>query len=140
MKTYARHAMITVMLPRIVATVSLASLCLLSFILTFTSPASAGPLGLLALYVTAYLTFVGLISFFLFGTSRLIVALSAGMTFRKPLRALPFKRAYYLSTVLATAPVMLVGLQSVQTVGIYEILLVLLFQIVACVYVARRAS
>jgi hypothetical protein len=126
------------MLPRIIATLSLASLCVLSLMLTFTSPASAGPFGLLVIFITAYLTFVGMISFFLFGINRLIVMVSAGMTVRKPLRKMEFRRAYYFSTVLAAAPVMLIGLQSVQSIGIYEILLVVIFEVVACLYVSRR--
>ena len=132
--------MITGMLPRIVATLSLASICVLSLMLTFTSPATAGPLGLLVIFISAYLAFVGLISFFLFGMNRLIVALSSGMTLQKPFRPMPFKRAYYYSTVLAAAPVMLIGLQSVQSIGIYEVILVLIFEVVACIYVSRRMS
>ena len=106
--------------------------------LTFTSPADAGPFGLLVIFITAYLTFVGLISFFLFGINRLVVMVASGMTLRKPLSRMEFKRAYYFSTVLAAAPVMLIGLQSVQTIGFYEILLVVIFEVVACLYVNRR--
>ncbi len=126
------------MLPRIIATLSLASLCVLSLMLTFTSPASAGPFGLLVIFITAYLTFVGVISFFLFGMNRLIGMLSTGMSVKKPLRTMDFKKAYYYSTVLAAAPVMLIGLQSVQSIGIYEVILVLIFEVVACLYVSRR--
>lgn len=126
------------MLPRILATISLASLCVLSLMLTFTSPASAGPFGLLVIFVSAYLTFVGLISFFLFGISRLVVMVSSSMTLRKPLRTMDFKRAYYYSTVLAAAPVLLIGLQSVRSIGVYEVILVLLFEVVACLYVSKR--
>ena len=126
------------MLPRIIATLSLASLCLLSALLTFTTPASAGPFGLLVLFITAYLTFIGLISFFLFGISHLIASMSAGMTVRKPIIAMTFRRAYYFSTVLAAAPVMMIALQSVRTIDLYELLLVIIFEVVACVYVSRR--
>lgn len=126
------------MLPRIIATLSLASLCVLSLMLTFTSPASAGPFGLLVIFITAYLTFVGVISFFLFGMNRLIGMLSTGMALKKPFRMMDFKKAYYYSTVLAAAPVMLIGLQSVQSIGIYEVILVIIFEVVACLYVSRR--
>ncbi|MGV9001998.1 MAG: hypothetical protein ACOH18_03530 [Candidatus Saccharimonadaceae bacterium] len=63
---------------------------------------------------------------------------SAGMTVRKPLAQMQFKRAYYYSTVLAAAPVMLIGLQSVRSIGVYESILVILFEVVACVYVSKR--
>jgi hypothetical protein len=126
------------MLPRLVATVSLASLCVLSLMLTFTSPATAGPFGLLVIFISAYLTLMGVISFFLFGINRLIIMVSSGMAPRRPLQPMAFRRAYYFSTVLAAAPVMLIGLQSVQSVGVYELLLVGIFEIVACVYVSKR--
>lgn len=126
------------MLPRLIATISLASLVVLSLMLTFTSPATAGPFGLLVIFVTAYLTFVGLISFFLFGINRLVIMVSSGMTLRKPIQKMEFKRAYYYSTVLAAAPVMLIGLQSVQSIGVYEVLLVVIFEVVACLYVTKR--
>jgi len=126
------------MLPRIIATLSLASLCLLSWMLAFTSPADAGPFGLLVIFITAYLAFVGVISFFLFGINRFIRMVTAGMTLRRPFAAVSFKRAYYFSTVLAAAPVMLVGLQSVQAIGVYEVILVTLFEVVACLYISRR--
>ncbi len=126
------------MLPRIVATLSLASLCALSAMLTFTTPASAGPFGLLVIFITAYLTFIGLISFFLYGITKLIAALSSGMTVRKPFKPMSFRRAYYFSTVLAAAPVMLIALQSVRSIDVYELILVVVFEVVACLYVSRR--
>lgn len=120
------------------AFITLASLCLLGIMLSTTTPATAGPFGLLLIFIAAYLASLGLISFFLYGVSRVLVYVLAGFTLRKPLRALPFRRAYYFSTVLATAPVMLVGLQSVGSVGWYEVLLVGLFVVIGCVYVSRR--
>jgi len=60
------------------------------------------------------------------------------MTVRKPITAMAFRRAYYFSTVLAAAPVMLIALQSVRTIDVYELLLVIIFEVVACVYVSRR--
>ncbi len=128
------------MLPRIVATLSLASLCILSVMLNYTSPSTAGPLGLLVIFVTAYLTFMGVISFFLFGMSHLLVMLLKGTAAKKPPRAIEFRKAYYLSTVLAAAPVMLIGLQSVQQVGVYELLLVATFEVIACLYVNKRVG
>lgn len=135
---YKRHGTMTVMLPRLVATVSIASLCVLTMMLIFTSPSTTGPFGLLALFVSAYFTFVGVISFFLFGANRLLILVSGSMALRRPLRAMSFRKAYYFSTVLAAAPVLLIGMQSVVSVGIYEFILVVLFEIVACLYVSRQ--
>ena len=126
------------MLRRVIAIITVVSLCLLTLMLVTTTPASAGPFGLLLIFISAYLTSLGLISFFLFGINRLIVMVGSGMAVRKPLKPMEFKRAYYFSTVLAAAPVMLIGLQSVQSIGVYEVILVLIFEVVACLYVSKR--
>lgn len=126
------------MLQRAIAIITLVSLCLLTLMLMTTTPASAGPFGLLLIFISAYLTSLGLMSFFLYGISRIIVYASAGFTMRRPLRQISFRRAYYFSTVLAAAPVMLIGLQSVGAVGIYEFLLVVFFEVIGCLYIAKR--
>jgi hypothetical protein len=126
------------MLQRVIALITLASLCLLSLMLVFTTPASAGPFGLLVIFISAYLTCLGLISFFLYGISRVISYAGAGFTLKKPLQPFSFRRSYYYSTVLAAAPVMLIGLQSVGSVGIYELLLVMIFEVIGCVYITKR--
>ena len=137
-KYHKRYVIVTGMLPRIIALITVASLCALMLLLMLTSPATAGPFGLLALFIAAYLTFMGLISFFLFVINRLIVQVFAGAAVRRPMQPMSFKRAYYFSTVLAAAPVMLIGLQSVHAVGLYEIILVIIFEVVACTYVSKR--
>jgi hypothetical protein len=126
------------MLQRIIALITIASLGLLGIMLSSTTPATAGAFGLLVIFISAYLACLGLISFFLYGVSRVLVYASAGFTLKKPLRVMPFRRAYYFSTVLAAAPVLLIGLQSVNSVGVYEVLLVMLFVVIGCVYVSRR--
>jgi hypothetical protein len=126
------------MLQRIIAIITVISLCLLFLMLVFTTPASAGPFGLLVIFISAYLTSLGLVSFFLYGASRLTAYALSGFTVKKPMKPLSFKRSYYFSTVLAAAPVMLIGLQSVGSVGIYEFILVALFVSIGCVYIAKR--
>ncbi|MBC7565087.1 hypothetical protein H7100_02590 [Candidatus Saccharibacteria bacterium] len=126
------------MLQRVIAIITVVSLCLLTLMLVTTTPASAGPLGLLLIFITAYLTCLGLISFFLYGISRIIVYVSAGFMMRRPLQLLSFRRAYYYSTVFAAAPVMLIGLQSVGVIGIYEFILVVIFEVIATVYITKR--
>lgn len=126
------------MLQRVIAIITVVSLCLLTLMLVTTTPASAGPFGLLLIFITAYLTSLGLISFFLYGISRVVVYASTSFTMRRPLQPISFRRAYYFSTILAAAPVMLVGLQSVGSIGIYEFALVILFESIGCVYIAKR--
>jgi hypothetical protein len=70
--------------------------------------------------------------------SRLVTYLSVTLTVKKPISALTFRDAYYYSTVVAIAPVMLVGLQSVNAIGIYEYGLVALFVVIGWLYITKR--
>lgn len=126
------------MLQRIIALITIASLCLLALMLALSTPASVGPFGLLVIFISAYLTFLGLISFFLYGITRVVAYVSRGTTTRRPLKPMSFRRAYYYSTILAAAPVMLIGLQSVGSVGVYEVILVTIFEVIGCVYITKR--
>jgi hypothetical protein len=126
------------MLQKILAIITVVSIFLLVVTVTTTTPATAGPLGLLLLFVSAYLTSLGLISFFLYGVSRVYVFVVSGMATRRPPRALTFQRAYYFSTILAAAPVLLIGLQSVGAVSLYEVSLVIIFVAIGCLYISKR--
>ena len=59
----------------------------------------------------------------------------AGRTAQVHLKA---EHAYYYASVLALTPVLLLGVKSVGHLGIYEAALIVIFEIVACFYVARR--
>lgn len=107
-------------------------------LLTATTPATAGPFGLLGIFITAYLASLGLISFFLYGVTKIATFFLSGFAVKKPLQPMTLKRAYYYATVLAAVPVMLVGLQSVGAMGIYEVVLVAIFATLGCVYVTKR--
>lgn len=126
------------MLQRTIAIISGLSLCLLIILLTTTTPATAGPFGVLVIFISAYLAFLGLVSFFLYGGWRIAGRLARATGRKKPIEPLPFQRAYYFSTIIAAAPVMLLGLQSVGSVSIYEFILVVVFVVIGCVYVSRR--
>jgi len=136
--TYVSRIVTYTMLQRIIAIITLASFGLLVTMLVTTTPASAGPFGLLLIFISAYLTSLGLISFFLYGASRVLVYATSGFALRRPAQVMPFRRAYYYSTILAAAPVMLIGLQSVGSIGIYEFALVVIFVGIGCVYISKR--
>lgn len=123
---------------RVVAISTSISAVILLLLLAFTSPATAGPFGLLVLFVSSYIVFVGIISVIIFALRRLAVIVLSGMPRRVPLRKLSFRRAYHFAVPLAAAPVMLIGLQSVSPIGLREFILVTLFEVVACIYVSKR--
>ncbi len=127
-------------LQRTLIIVTLVSLCLLVLLLMTTTPATAGPLGLLVIFISAYLTSLGVMSFFLYGASHVFASFFSGFAMRKPLKPMNLQMSYYYATIIATAPVMLVGLQSVGAVGIYEVGLIILFVVIGCIYISRRTT
>jgi hypothetical protein len=128
------------MLGRLVAVSSFVATFLLIVLLYATKPATIGPLGILIVFILMYVSVLGVLTFLLYGTSRIIHKVSASFTVKKPLPKLSLNKSYYFSSVVALAPVMFVAMQSVGEVGIYEVLLVALFVIIACVYIAKRTA
>ncbi len=126
------------MLKKVVFSITVASLCLLIILLNAVTPTSIGPFGVLAVFAFAYLSLLGVMTFFVFYISRIVTHLSAAFTVKKPIQALSFKKSYYYSTIIAAAPIMLIGLQSVGSIGFYELLLVAIFVIIGCVYITKR--
>lgn len=128
------------MLGKIVATSSIVAVILLVIVLQATTPATIGPLGILFVFILMYMSVLGALTFLIFGASQLTAKVSAAVTVKKPLRALGLRRSYYYSSVLALAPVMFVGMQSVGEVGLYDVLLVFIFVVIACVYITKRTN
>lgn len=126
------------MLKRTLVVVTILSLCLLIILLLTTTPATAGPLGLLLIFISAYLTTMGLVSFFLYGVFKAAAFFLSGFAVKQPIKTLSLQKSYYYGTILAAGPIMLLGLMSVGAVGVYEILLVLLFVSIGCFYVSKR--
>ena len=126
------------MIKIIIAIITVVSFCLLTVILNVTTPATAGPFGILAIFFFAYLLSLGVVTYFIYWINRIIARLSTILTVRKPFVPLSFRSSYYYSTIFAAVPVLLIGLQSVGAVGIYEFLLVLIFVVIGCLYVSKR--
>ncbi len=127
------------MLKKLILTTTIVSLCLLVVLLNTTTPTTAGPFGILAIFVFAYLTSLGVVTFFLLTISRIIAHLSVAFMARRPLEGFSLKRSYYYSTVIAAAPILLIAMQSVGAGGIYEFILVILFTAIGCLYVSKRS-
>lgn len=111
---------------------------LLAVLLNITTPATAGPFGILIIFIFAYISLLGVVTLVLYASSYVVAHLSTALIPRKPFEPLTFKRSYYYSTVVAAAPIMIIGLQSVGAVGIYETMLVLFFVFLGCLYISKR--
>ncbi len=128
------------MLKRVISFGTVISVALLTAMLYMTTPVEAGPLGILFVFILMYMSALGMLTFLLFGVSRLVAKLSRSFTVRRPLQRLSFQRSYYFASVLALVPVMFIGMQSVGRVGVYEIILITLFATISCVYIAKRTT
>lgn len=125
---------------KILASMSIVAMILLVILLNSTSPSNAGPIGIIVIFTLLYLSVLGILTFLLFGLSFAVQQVSQVVTVRKPLRRLSLIRAYYYSSILALLPIMLLGMQSVGTAGVYEVLLVSIFGILGTLYVAKRGT
>lgn len=128
------------MLKRVIAFGAVIAVVLLTSMLYMTTPVEAGPLGILFVFILMYISALGMLTFLLFGISRVIAKLSRSFTVRRPLQVMSFQRSYYFASVLALVPVMFIGMQSVGRVGVYEIILILLFATISCIYIAKRTT
>ncbi len=128
------------MLARVISTGGIIAAALLLFFVTTTTPSRAGPLGILVVFLCLYVMLFSALTFLIWGIQRIIVKLLSPFTIRRPMQPIRLSRAYYFSSVVSLGPVMLIGMQSVGGVGIYECGLVALFTIIGCVYIAKRTA
>lgn len=128
------------MLSRVVVGSVAIAIVILSVVLHTTQPSSIGPLGILIVFILMYVSALGVLTFLLYTVSKVISGLSASFTVKKPFQPLTFSRSYYFSSVLALAPVMFIGMQSVAEVEFYDLLLIILFVVIACIYISKRTS
>jgi hypothetical protein len=126
------------MLGRIVAISMVGAIVLLSVLLQTTAPATIGPLGILFVFILLYVSVLGVLTFLLYGCSRVVSKIVSTVVGRTLIRPLSLGRSYYYSSVLALAPVLFIGMQSVGEVSAYDVLLVVLFVVIACIYIAKR--
>ena len=126
------------MISRILAVVTVVSASLLVILLFTTNPGSVGPAGLLLVFILGYLSLLGLVTFLLFYGVKLWVNLVRLITRRTVHFQLTFRRAYLYASILATLPMMVVGLYSTGGISWYELLLISLFGAIGVLYIAKR--
>ena len=128
------------MLRRVLVVMTAVSIAMLFLLLTTTTPSTAGPLGILSFFVCMYIAALGVLTFLFKGISFLTSRISFLKTRKIGGRPLSLRQSYYRASVMALAPVMLIAMQSVGEVGVYQLLLVMIFIVVAWLYVINRTS
>lgn len=122
---------------RILLLLTCASFCALLVLVNVTTPSSAGPFGVLFVFLASYIFFVCIGSYFLFVASMIVSRVSLAMRTKKPVKRMSLSRSCHFSIVVALAPIMLIGLQSVGAMSIYSVFLVFLFVSIGCLYVSK---
>jgi hypothetical protein len=120
------------MLGKVLALSTLLSIVLLSAIVQSTSPSTIHPIGILIIFVLLYGLALGVLTFCLKALSAIIVR------FSRTGEAMSIQQSYYYASVLALAPVMILGARSIGRTGGYDVLLITLFEIIACFYISKR--
>lgn len=128
------------MLLKVLISTGLVSAGLLLILFTTTTPSSGGAFGILAVFVLSYVLSLVLTTFTLWLLSFVAARLVASFRTNRQIYTMSLKRAYYFSTIIALAPVLVVSLRSVGGVGPYELALIALFVGLGCLYVARRTT
>jgi hypothetical protein len=126
------------MLGKIVALISSTATLLLIMLLYTTTPTTIGPLGILMVFILMYLSALGVLTFLTYRGRQIFSKLISSSKMKRSFREWSIGRSYYYSSILALAPVMFIGMQSVGEVGLYDILLIILFLVIACVYITKR--
>lgn len=128
------------MLGKILSIGSVIAAIVLVFLLNQTTPNQSGPLGVLIVFLLMYVVALGGVTFLVHGGSRLVAKFSRSLTVKRPLRPIGLKQSYYYASIIALAPVMLIGVQSVSGINVYDILLVGFFVAIGTIYISRRMS
>lgn len=119
--------------------VSMVIAALLLFVVLSTStPSHIGPVGVLFVFILIYILLLGGIMGLFQLASLISVRLATVIKPRRPVQRMSLTHSYYYASVLALVPVMLLAMQSVGEVDWRQLLLVVIFAIIACIYVKKR--
>lgn len=102
-----------------------------------TNPSTISPLGILVVFLLIYALTLGVLTLFLFFGSRLAAAFFHVLS-RRSTSVLSARSSYLFGSILAIGPVILLAMQSVAALSTVDVLLVLVFEVLAGFYVWRR--
>ena len=125
------------MFSRLLAIITLVAFVLLSALLQSTTPSTIHPVGILSVFVLFYVWALGVLTFLLFAVNKLLVRLES-VRRTKPFRQMTVQQSYYYASVLALAPVLLVGMNSIGRGSVWDIILIVAFELIACFYITKR--
>ena len=120
------------LLPLVVAVI-------LYFTFQWTDPATVGPGGVLLVFVLIYLECLSILFVLLrFGVSLTARIVRGRSLAQIPSRPIGTRRAYYIASVIAFAPVVLLAMHSFSQIQWVDVALVAVLMVVATFYVVKR--
>ena len=126
------------MLRKTLAIASVLSGVLIILILSFTTPTSIGPFGILAFFFLLYIVFLEIFTLIITAVSSFLVFITKGRTLKRPFSRISSRRAYYYSSILALTPILLVAYLSFGNLRLIDIMLIVFFTGIACFLVSKR--
>ncbi len=106
--------------------------------LYMTRPGEVGPFGVLAFFILVYLLCVSFIFLLLNTTASVVKKYLPNGRLKLWLESLSVRKIYYYASALGLAPVVTIGMASVGRVSGVDLILVLIFEMLACFYISRR--
>lgn len=106
-------------------------------LLFFVNPSNAGPLGILALFLSAYFSLWGVLSFLVYGIVMVVNKFRTD-NLRHNYKQYRFLSAYYVASIVALFPVVLVAIQTVRQITMLHLFILGIFFVIAVGYVFMR--
>lgn len=120
-------------------TVPLLSFAILVYLWSTTNPATIGPAGMLLVFLLLYIFWASLFFIVLRLVSHLLPRGTGGTVFFIPRLKIRHQQSYYIASILAFIPVLLLAMQSVNQLTLRDIFLVFVFVSLAIFYVLKRS-
>jgi len=124
------------MLKRIAAFMTVCSIVGVLAIMQSSTPSHSSPLIILLVFLLLYMAACGVLTFLLYGVRLAVVRIGKGKL-NDHTNTL-FSRSIAYGSVLAFSPIILVAVQSIGGLKLYEIILVVVFEVVAIFYVYKQ--
>ena len=115
------------------------SIVIFSLILFNTDPSKIGPLGILTVFVLLYIITLSLFSYLIFFASNILsrVRVQFGLN---GVEDWTFMKCYLFGSIVAIGPIVILGISSLGSISIYEIILVVLFLVISCFFVSKKVN
>lgn len=106
--------------------------------LQLTTPSNVGLIGVLVFFLLLYVSCACLVYVVFITSTRLLSATLPQGKWRSYFEGVSIVKIYYYSSILALLPVILLGMNSVGTIRLADLSLLILFEVLGCLYISKR--